>query len=915
MRAKGALQAAGVFQDARALAREHGFLHVEPLFETRIDYLDRRVGLDQPNRLSARSSLGGWDGAHPANRDWALERVAARAAWQLSGPHQAAGQGVVIGHPDTGYSHHPELFSLDPAQSRLLIEHGHDFLDGDPDAEDDLRDDLFEFDLPGHGTATGSVAVSAYGVGSVTGVAHQARLIPLRVSESVIHFSFIRVIRAIRHAVDAGAHVISMSLGGPYPTRALRMAVEYATERGVIVVAAAGNVYPPVVYPAALDEVIAVAASNVDDRPWWLSAQGPEVDITAPGENVLCASIEPGAPNPFVVGPSSGTSFATAMTAGAAALWLAHHGVDMLRARYPGRDLQRAFREVLRRSARRPASWDSRNLGPGILDAEGVLRVDLPEAHDLQPTLAAAQPYRPEPPHGRLDRLLAPAQARVRHPSPTRLAALHRGVDALDELSMAELELQLALSAPLRSAITENLETETTAYARADLQSLANELSEPTRRALALDGAPPRAEPYEPTGLAYRAGAAAGRSHRITLGGNGDVTFALAAGVVGGNPLIDTPLAIVSLEELVISELFSRDGWTTSIRNRQGVLTVAINGVPTTLSWATDDDGKLKNADKFKRFVFFLGEHCGSLRFEVELFELDPKGGFLADLGKAVSAFAPVAALVPGAGAAVAAASGLVGSALQAVTNSKGSRDPELLFRGGLGNGIDGRSGVTVGSWRVSRGNGVSLTFAVHPFHTAAEGDPVRLLLEEIEVDVPDDVWKADGELIVELTLGYGKCAKRFSLKQRLETGGRKLSDFSGISNHVLFEGPFHRGLPFHLSVAVVTKAEELAALEKVTDSVGGFIGHVGDLDDDTEAGVTKALQSMRSLVMEFLPGKKSLGTLSGILCPPECLAGTASIGPERSKVVSVAPGETTTLSFEMSTGGRGHLKLGLVKA
>ena len=119
---------------------------------------------------------------------------------------------------------------------------------------------------PGHGTATASVIMSARASAdeiTVVGSAPSATLVPLRVSTSVIHLSFKNLTRAIYHAVDrVGAHVISMSLGGPHHSQALEEAIEHALERGVIVLAAAGNVWPWVVYPARFERVIAVAACN-----------------------------------------------------------------------------------------------------------------------------------------------------------------------------------------------------------------------------------------------------------------------------------------------------------------------------------------------------------------------------------------------------------------------------------------------------------------------------------------------------------------------------------------------------------------------------------------------------------------------------------------------------------------------------
>ena len=77
--------------------------------------------------------------------------------------------------------------------------------------------------------------------------------------------------------------MISISLGGPLPSPALRHAVRRATDAGTIVLAAAGNQVRVVVFPAAFEETIAVAASTFTDEEWSGSSRGDAVDITAPG--------------------------------------------------------------------------------------------------------------------------------------------------------------------------------------------------------------------------------------------------------------------------------------------------------------------------------------------------------------------------------------------------------------------------------------------------------------------------------------------------------------------------------------------------------------------------------------------------------------------------------------------------------
>ncbi len=206
-----------------------------------------------------------------------------------------------------------------------------------------------------------------------------AEVVPLRVIETVVVFNFLNVARAIYRAVDAGCHVISMSLGGPIASNALRNAVDHAVGQGVIVLAAAGNYWPWVVYPARLDAVIAVAAVNCAGKPWRFTARGADVDLAAPGESVWVARTPKDNPTAYTAERGTGTSFAVTTTAGACALWLAYHGRDRLIAKYGRANLASVFREVLvTAGVRRPAGWDAREYGAGTLDAERLLKAPLP---------------------------------------------------------------------------------------------------------------------------------------------------------------------------------------------------------------------------------------------------------------------------------------------------------------------------------------------------------------------------------------------------------------------------------------------------------------------------------------------------------------------------------------------------------
>jgi subtilisin family serine protease len=165
-------------------------------------------------------------------------------------------------------------------------------------------------------------------------------------------------------------------------------------DRGLIVVAASGNCVGFVVAPAAYEDAIAVAASNAEDKPWIGSSHGRAIAITAPGEDVWCARAEGGSAD------SNGTSFATAGTAGAAALWLAYHGRAAIEAARGGMRTQDLFRQLLADSARQPDlldpanppdPWDTAEYGPGLLNVAALLRADLGGAAPRVPRARASE--------------------------------------------------------------------------------------------------------------------------------------------------------------------------------------------------------------------------------------------------------------------------------------------------------------------------------------------------------------------------------------------------------------------------------------------------------------------------------------------------------------------------------------------
>ncbi|MCU1376508.1 MAG: alkaline serine protease, partial [Actinomycetia bacterium] len=173
----------------------------------------------------------------------------------------------------------------------------------------------------GHGTAVaGVVGARTDNAQGVASLGWQTRVLSIGVLDECGDGSASAVARGVRYAVDAGARVLNLSLAGD-ASPVLGDAVAYARQRGVLVVAAAGNegVTTPS-FPAAYPGVVGVAATDAEaTRLSSFSNHGSWVDVAAPGEDIV--STAPGG----LYGSFTGTSFSSPLVAAAAALVLARH--------------------------------------------------------------------------------------------------------------------------------------------------------------------------------------------------------------------------------------------------------------------------------------------------------------------------------------------------------------------------------------------------------------------------------------------------------------------------------------------------------------------------------------------------------------------------------------------------------------
>jgi thermitase len=235
-----------------------------------------------------------WKTSDPLwGEQWAVAKIKAASGWGL----QTGDAKIVIAILDTGVDlDHPDL-------AKKIVA-GYDAVDGDDDPDD----------VAEHGTHCAGIAAAQTNNGAgIAGVCPNCRIMPVRVL-SPDGGSASDVAKGIIWATDHGAKVISMSLGGLYESTAQSDAIDYAWDKGVVIVAAAGNDgATDAHYPAYHEKCIAVGATERDDARSDYSDYGDWVDVAAPG--TFITSTVPGG-----YAQMSGTSMATPHVAGLAGL-------------------------------------------------------------------------------------------------------------------------------------------------------------------------------------------------------------------------------------------------------------------------------------------------------------------------------------------------------------------------------------------------------------------------------------------------------------------------------------------------------------------------------------------------------------------------------------------------------------------
>ncbi len=282
-------------------------------------------------------------------KQWNLRSINVESAWD-----ETKGGGVTVAIIDTGVSRVPDL------EKTQFVE-GYDFVSDRIEALDDN----------GHGThVAGTVAQSTNNNYGVAGIAYEANLMPLKVLSDFGGGTISDIAEAIKFAADHNADVINMSLGGAGESQLMQEAINYAHQKGVVIVAAAGNSNDnSASYPARYPQVISVAAIDSSGEKAPYSNYGAGVDISAPGGSdtgkILQETIDPETGQAVFAG-FQGTSMAAPHVAGVAAL------IKATGVKEPNEVLS-----VLQKSARVIQDDALNHYGAGQLDASAAVKLAL----------------------------------------------------------------------------------------------------------------------------------------------------------------------------------------------------------------------------------------------------------------------------------------------------------------------------------------------------------------------------------------------------------------------------------------------------------------------------------------------------------------------------------------------------------
>lgn len=208
-------------------------------------------------------------------------------------------------------------------------------------------------DMTGHGTGIASI-IAANGENDIKGINPDVELYSVKILDKENSATLSRVIRGIYWCIENNINIINMSFGTNVYSAALEQAVKDAYDAGILMIGAAGNEGESVEYPAAFEEVMAVAATDEEANISDFSNRGDELEIAAPGEKVKVSGFFDG------TSVTHGTSIAVPHVVGVASLvW--------------EKDLNKSsefVRQLIEQSAKQIDNINE----CGLLDAENTLK-------------------------------------------------------------------------------------------------------------------------------------------------------------------------------------------------------------------------------------------------------------------------------------------------------------------------------------------------------------------------------------------------------------------------------------------------------------------------------------------------------------------------------------------------------------
>ena len=291
---------------------------------------------------------------------WYLDELRIDQVRKLS-----TGRGVIVGVVDSGVdATHPDI------RGRVLPGGRSYGATGDGRADED-----------GHGThMAGIIAATNAAADGVDGIAPGARILPIKIKKGKGLASSQAVAQGIRMAVDGGATVVNVSVGGTAAASpGEKEAITYALAKDVVVVVSAGNIAKgekAVTSPANIPGVIAVTGTTRGGAFWSGSVQGPEAAVSAPGDGI------------FNIGPNhgygwgDGTSDSAAIVSGVVAL---------IRSKFPDLDAANVINRIIRTARDAGPAGRDPQYGFGRIDPVAALTADVPAVSE-NPLLGPTPP-------------------------------------------------------------------------------------------------------------------------------------------------------------------------------------------------------------------------------------------------------------------------------------------------------------------------------------------------------------------------------------------------------------------------------------------------------------------------------------------------------------------------------------------